>query len=111
MLGVIVTPFKGFNLFGSYTNTTDLRSAANLMADGSPVGASTVNQFEAGLKSEWLDQRLRFNVTYFHVMNSNLSYTIYNDAFQSTGRHGKAGDLRRQGLEVEASDDHSLICK
>lgn len=102
MVGVIVTPFKGFNLFGSYTNTTDLRSAANLMTDGSPVGASTVNQFEAGLKSEWLDQRLRFNVTYFNVMNSNLSYTVYNNAFQSTGRYGKAGDLSRQGLEVEA---------
>lgn len=101
MLGIIVTPFLGFNIFGSYTNTTDLRSAANLLTDGTPIGASTVQQFETGIKSEWLDQRLRFNVTLFSVMNRNMAYQTYNEAGQATGRYEKAGDLKRKGIEVE----------
>lgn len=101
MLGIIVTPFSGFNIFGSYTNTTDLRSAANLLTDGTPIGASTVQQFETGIKSEWLDQRLRFNVTLFSVMNRNLAYQTYNEVGQATGRYEKAGDLKRKGIEVE----------
>lgn len=101
MLGVIVTPFRGFNIFGSYTNTTNLRSAANLRTDGSPIGASSTEQFETGFKSDWIDQRLRFNLTLFSVMNHNLAYQTYNEAGQATGRYEEAGDLKRKGLEVE----------
>lgn len=101
MAGVIITPIKGLHIFGSYTNTTDLRSAANLKEDGTPIGASTTQQFEAGIKSEWLDNRLRANLTLFHVTNYNLSYSIYDDAGQATGRYDQAGDLIRQGVEVE----------
>lgn len=101
MAGLIFTPFQGFNLFGSYTNTTDLRSAANLMEDGTPVGASTTEQFEVGIKSDWFDNRLRFNLTLFHINTANLTYTIYNSSGQSTDRFGKAGDLKRKGIETE----------
>lgn len=101
MFGVIVTPFSGFNIFGSYTNTTDLRSASNLRTDGTPIGASSTKQFEAGIKSEWMDQRLRFNLTLFSVMNRNLAYQTYNEAGQGTGRYEEAGNLKRQGVEVE----------
>lgn len=103
MFGVIVSPWKNIHIFGSYTNTTDLRSALNLMEDGSPLGKSVVTQWEAGIKSELFDGRLRANLTLFHVLNDNLAYTIYNDAGQSTNRYGKAGDLRRQGFEVEVT--------
>lgn len=101
MFGVIVTPFSGFNVFGSYTNTTDLRSASNLKTDGTPIGASSTKQFEAGIKSEWMNQRLRFNLTLFSVMNRNLAYQTYNEAGQGTGRYEEAGNLKRQGVEVE----------
>lgn len=101
MLGIIVSPLENIHLFGSYTNTTSLQSATNLKEDGTPVGASTTEQFEAGVKSEWLNKRLHLNLTLFHVMNNNLSYALYDDADQTTGRYGLAGDLKRQGVEVE----------
>ena len=103
MFGAIISPWKNFHIFGSYTNTTDLRSAANLMEDGTPLGKSVVSQYEAGIKSELFDSRLRANLTLFYVINDNLSYAIYDDAGQSTNRYGKAGDLRRQGFEVEVT--------
>lgn len=101
MLGVIVTPFKWLNIFGSYTNTTDLRSAANLRPDGTPIGASSTKQFETGIKTEWMNSRLRFNVTLFSVMNKNLAYQVYDDAGQGTGRYEQAGNLKRTGAELE----------
>lgn len=103
MAGLIITPVKGLHLFGSYTTTTDLRSAGNLMEDGSEVGASTVRQFEAGIKSELLKNRLRINLTLFSVLNSNLAYQIFDDALQGTGRYDKAGDLSRRGVELEVT--------
>lgn len=103
MAGVIITPIKGLNLFASYTNSTDLRSSANLMEDGSPIGASVAQQFETGIKSDWFDNRLRFNLTWFQIRNSNLSYLIYDDNWVSTNRYAKAGELRRRGIETELS--------
>lgn len=99
--GIIITPIKQINLFGSYTSTTSLRSAANKMIDGSLIGTSRSDQFETGIKSDWLNNRLRFNLTYFHILNKNLAYNVYDANFQATSYYDKAGNLRRQGIETE----------
>lgn len=103
MFGVMVTPIKEMNLFGSYTTTTSLRSAANLKEDGSTMGPSNSKQWEFGVKSDWLDNRLRFNLTYFHIMNSNTSYGVYDATGSRVLYYDNAGDLMRQGIETELS--------
>lgn len=103
MLGIMLTPIKNINLFGSYTTTTSLRSAANLDENGKPLGASRSKQWEVGLKSDWLDNRLRFNFTYFNILNANTSYSIYDNTGRNVLYYGNAGDLRRDGIEVEVS--------
>ena len=104
MLGLMVTPVKNINLFGSYTTTTSLRSAANRMESGEEIGPSNTRQFEAGIKSDWLNNRLRFNLTYFDILTKNLSYATYIEGTtQTTGFFDKAGDLKRKGVEVELS--------
>lgn len=100
--GVIVTPMKNVNVFGSYTNATNLRSASNPMVGGGTIGASTTTQFEGGIKSDWLDDKLRFNLTYFHIFTSNLSNQEYVEGTtNATGYYFKAGDLVRDGIEAE----------
>lgn len=102
MVGVMVSPIKNLNLFGSYTTTTSLRSAANKMSNGQEIGPSNTKQLEVGFKSEWLNQRLRFNFTYFDIITENLSNTEYIAGTNtSTGYYIKAGDLLRNGVEVE----------
>lgn len=101
-VGFIATPFKDVNVFGSYTNSTSLRSAANRMSTGEEIGASVTNQYETGIKSEWLNHKLRFNFTYFHIYTSNLSNAEYVEGTtQTTGYYFKAGDLLRDGIETE----------
>lgn len=102
MLGLMVTPFKNMTLFGSYTTTTSLRSAANKMSNGEEIGSSPTTQIELGIKSDWLDDRLRFNFTYFDIITENLANSEYKEGTnQTTGYYYKAGDLRRKGMEVE----------
>lgn len=102
LFGVIVTPFGDFNLFASYTTTTSLRGAGNLLEDKiTSVGPTREKQFETGFKSEWFENHLRFNATYFHTMNNNLTYAALDDAGNNTGYYIKAGNLKREGLELE----------
>jgi len=101
-VGVIVSPMDHFNVFGSFTNATNLRSAANPMVGGGEIGASETQQFEGGIKSDWLNERLRFNLTYFHIYTSNLSNAEYVEgSTTATGFYYKAGDLVRDGIEAE----------
>jgi len=102
MAGFIVTPFENFNIFGSYTNSTNLRSAANRLEDGTTAGPSRTEQFEGGIKSDWLENRLRFNLTYFHIYTSNLTNQAYKpgSSIEETF-YFKAGSLLRDGIEAE----------
>ncbi|WP_139420586.1 TonB-dependent siderophore receptor [Chryseobacterium mulctrae] len=106
-LGVIVSPFENVNVFGSYTTTTSLRSVNNILQGGGNVGASQTKQWEAGIKSDWFNERLRFNVTLFDINTDNLSFQILNQAYQPVRDdsnnilYGLAGNLRRKGVEVE----------
>ena len=101
MIGLMITPIKNINLFGSYTTTSSLRTANNPLADGGTVGVSKTKQYEFGVKSSWLNDRLRATATYFDMNNENLSYQIYDDNQTETGLYGLAGNLRRKGVEVE----------
>ena len=102
LVGIIVTPLKDINLFASYTTTTSLRGATNLLNDKvTPVGPSKDKQFEAGFKTEWFENRLRFNATYFHIKNNNITNAELSDAGQNTGYYIRAGNLKREGVELE----------
>lgn len=103
MAGLMLSPIENVNVFGSYTTSTSLRSAAQILTDKvTRAGASRTKQWEFGFKSDWLNNRLRFNFTYFHIWTDNLTNTEYKDGTtQPTGFVFKAGDLVRDGIEME----------
>ncbi|MGU3374108.1 TonB-dependent siderophore receptor [Chryseobacterium sp. M5A1_1a] len=105
-LGLILSPVENINIFGSYTTTTSLRSVNNVLQAGGLMGPSTTKQWEAGFKSDWFNERLRFNFTWFDINTNNLSNRVldsnYNPVFDERGDlYVMAGDLRRKGVEVE----------
>lgn len=99
--GIMVSPLPNVNIYGSYTTTTSLRGNSNPLEGGGTVGASVTRQWEAGVKSDWFDERLRFNINLYDMDVNNLSYSILDAAGNSTGFYGLAGDLRRRGVEVD----------
>ncbi|MDK7675773.1 TonB-dependent receptor [Weeksella virosa] len=102
MLGLMISPTKNISLFGSYTTTSSLRGASNPLQNGGTVGISRTKQFEFGVKTDWFEDRLRANVTYFDMNNENLSYQVY-EGTTPTGLYDLAGNLKRKGVEVEVT--------
>jgi iron complex outermembrane receptor protein len=104
--GVMVTVKKGLNLFASYTNSTRPENVSQVDENGNTFGNGFVNQLEAGIKSDWLNNRLRFNLTLYRIEQKNLIeqlYDVNNNPVTSNGRYvyRASGDDRRQGIEVE----------
>ncbi|MFB9864225.1 TonB-dependent siderophore receptor [Rufibacter immobilis] len=106
LAGVMFTVKPGLNVFGSYTNSTAPESATQMDEAGNTFGNSTIDQWETGLKSEWLNQRLRFNLTLYRIHEQNIVqqlYDINNQPVLVNGRavYRQAGDDIRKGAEVE----------
>lgn len=99
--GLMISPLENINLFGSYTTTTNLRGNNNPTLEGGTIGASITRQWETGVKSDWFNERLRFNVNLFWMDLNNLSYQLTDDLGNNTGYYGFAGDLTRKGFEVD----------
>ncbi len=100
LYGLILSPTKNINVFGSYTTTSSNRSSNNKLEEGGTVGTSKTKQIEFGFKSDWMNERLGFNFTYFILNNENLAAQVYkNGVPEST--YILAGDLKRTGFEVD----------
>ncbi|QCR23801.1 TonB-dependent receptor [Pontibacter sp. SGAir0037] len=100
-LGIMLTPTEGINLFASYTNSSDPRSATRVDENGQPLGNERIDQVEAGIKSEWLNNRLRFNLTLYKINNRNMNMPVYDINWNETGYFQKGGNDERKGIEAE----------
>ncbi len=100
-LGLMFSPRENINIYGSYTTTTSLRGNSNLLVNGGTVGPSITRQWEAGVKSDWFDEKLRFNINLYSMDMNNLSYSVLNEQGNATGFYDFAGDLTRKGIEVD----------
>ena len=105
LAGVILSPLKGLNLFASYTNTFNPRSASRLDQWGNELGNERVDQLEAGIKSDWFLNRLRFNLTLYKINNKNMNLQAVaqdeNGLLVYLPYYIQGGNDERKGVEVE----------
>lgn len=101
--GIIVTPFENINIFASYTNSSYPRTATRLDVNGNELGNERYDQFETGIKTNWLNSRLRFNFTFFKINNKDINLPVYDENWVPTGYYQKGGNDERKGVEVELS--------
>jgi len=101
LFGVIVSPLKNVNVFTSYTNSSYPRTAARLGENGEELGNERYDQLEAGIKTNWLNSRLRFNLTYFKINNKDINLPVYDASWSTILYYEKGGNDQRQGIEVE----------
>ncbi len=99
--GIIISPLENLNVFASYTNSSYPRNGTRLSTDGTELGNERYDQLEAGIKTNWLDSRLRFNLTYFKINNRDINLPVYDENWVATGFYEKGGNDQRQGVEVE----------
>ena len=101
LFGVILSPYKNINVFGSYTNSSYPRTSALLDVNGNELGSERFDQLEAGIKTNWFDSRLRFNLTLFKINNRDINLPVYDENWVETGFYQKGGNDERKGVEVE----------
>lgn len=99
--GVLISPIENVNFFASYTNSSYPRTAARLGENGEELGNERFDQFEAGVKTSWLRDRLRFNLTLYKINNKNINLPVYDETWANILYYAKGGNDQRQGVEVE----------
>ncbi|WP_174291580.1 TonB-dependent receptor [Sphingomonas bacterium] len=96
-------------LFASYAKGFDaggFNNRALTLSTALPYDPETVNTYEGGIKTDWLDRRLRVNLTGFYNDYSNLqtavtAYSPISATYVST--RGNAPSSHTDGFEVETS--------
>ena len=101
--GLVYQPVTSVSLFASYANsfTPDTGTTVN----GDALEASIIDQFELGVKKEFLEGKLTSNVTLYQIVNSNLAQTA---EFKANGTLNTdtsikvlSGETTSKGVEVD----------
>lgn len=101
LVGFNLKPSKNIIVFGSYASSSDPRTSFYLDVDGNELGTERWDQVETGIKSSWLNDALRFNVTGFYTLSKNLNLPVYDNAGNDLGYYMQGGEDIRNGLEIE----------
>lgn len=100
VVGLFISPIEQIHFYGSYMSVTDISDAQEVDANGKAIGNSITHQWEAGFKSSYFQDRLRFNFTYFFMKNADYTYAVTNTT-TNTVFYKKSGSLNRSGIEAE----------
>jgi iron complex outermembrane receptor protein len=74
-----------------------------LDSNGKQLGNERFDQFETGIKTNWLESRLRLNFTFFKINNKDINLPVYDENWVATGFYQKGGNDERKGIEVEVT--------
>jgi iron complex outermembrane receptor protein len=72
-VGLVYKPFKTTSVFASYSNSFNTNTGQDL--DGNTLKPSIIDQYELGVKNEFLNGLLSANVTAYRIINNNLAQT------------------------------------
>ncbi len=103
--GLIYQPRKDISIFGSYS--TSFTPNTGTTADLKPIEPSIIDQYEAGIKTDFLEGMLSTNVTVYQIVNSNLAQTAEFKADGSlnsdTNIKVLSGETKSKGIEVDVT--------
>jgi iron complex outermembrane receptor protein len=93
---------KSFKTVGINQNGLPTDAAGNPILSAGTIRPESVNHFEAGLKTQFLDRRATFNLTAFLTEISDYQATVTNGQLGVLrGYLANADKVRSQGLEVD----------
>lgn len=102
-LGLIYQPLTSVTLFSSYSNSFTPNSGVTIYNEA--IKPSLIDQFEAGVKNEFLKGTLSTNLTFYQIVNSNLAQTAEFDANgninTNTSIKSLSGETTSKGFEID----------
>lgn len=97
-VGLIYQPLKTTSIYVSYSNNFTSNSGIDI-ATNAPMDPSIIDQYEAGVKNDFLDGKLSANITYYKIKNDKFAQTALADATKREFSGSTASD----GLEIDLS--------
>ncbi|WP_348798666.1 TonB-dependent siderophore receptor [Flavobacterium adhaerens] len=102
-IGLVYQPTKDISLFGSYSNSFTPNTGTTV--DLQPIEPSIIDQYEAGIKTDFLKGLFSTNVTVYQITNNNLAQTaeFKADGTPNTDTSIKVlnGQTKSKGVEVD----------
>ncbi|WP_162128329.1 TonB-dependent siderophore receptor [Flavobacterium phycosphaerae] len=103
-LGVVFQPTKTNSIFASYSDSFVLNTGTDINLKALPH--STINQYEIGVKNEFLKGHLVANLTTYLIDYSNLAQTDFSNGNTNTNIKELAGAYQSKGVEVDITSQH-----
>lgn len=104
-LGLVYQPTKDVSLFASYSNSFTPNTGTTV--DLQPIDPSIIDQYEAGVKTDFLKGFLSTNVTVYQIKNTNLAQTAEFKADGSLNTDSTIkvlnGETKSKGIEVDVT--------
>ncbi|HEX8562207.1 MAG TPA: TonB-dependent siderophore receptor [Flavobacterium sp.] len=102
-VGLVYQPTKQMSLFASYATSFTPNSGTTVSGDA--LEPSIIDQFEIGVKKEYLNGLLSTNLTLYQIVNSNLAQTaeFKADGTPNTDTSIKvlSGETTSKGIELD----------
>jgi iron complex outermembrane receptor protein len=102
-VGLVYKPFIGTSVFASYSNSFVVNTGQDIY--GVAVKPSIVDQYEVGVKNEFLAGKLSANITAYRILNNNLAQTapflLDGRSNTNSGIKMLSGETTSDGIEVD----------
>jgi iron complex outermembrane receptor protein len=101
--GIVYKPFEHTSIFASYSNNFVVNTGTDI--NYKQLDPSIVNQYEVGVKNDFLKGKLSANVTVYRIVNNNLAQTapFLADGTPNSNTNIKvlAGETTSDGVELD----------
>ena len=105
-IGLVYRPVTTTSFFASYANSFSVNSGTDVQ--GNALAASIIDQFEVGVKNDFLKGKLSANLTAYRIKNNNLAQTAQFAADGVTPNNNTSlkeltGQTTSDGVELDLS--------
>ena len=101
--GLVYKPLNTTSVFASYSNSFNVNTGMDI--DSNTLRPSIIDQFEIGIKNEFLNGLLSANVTAYRIKNNNLAQTapFLKDGSENNNTAFKqlTGQTTSDGIEID----------
>lgn len=103
-VGIVYKPFATTSIFASYANSFSVNSGTDVY--GNALTPSIIDQYEAGIKNDFLKGILSVNLTVYRIVNNNLAQTALFAADgvtpnSNTNLKALTGQTTSDGVELD----------
>ena len=97
--GILWQPLQAASIYFSYSGNYGATPLGSVTPDGKPLPPQSAQQYEFGVKTEWLNRRLSATTSIYQITKQNIPTTDPSNPLYSVA----IGEARSRGFELDVS--------